>query len=194
MSLRLPPLPLWPAFPFHAALSSPPGKPAPSGTPLGPRMGPAGPLPGGGAATASSAHPGGHRAAARDRRAFSQVLRPPDADIAGVSGQAFVPLLPTSAPLPPLSQPAQPAVAVPASLEDLLPELVRKIAWSGDSRRGAVRLELGAGALEGTTLLVQAEGDRVRVVLNAPAHADLEPWRARIQARLARRGLDVELL
>ena len=78
-----------------------------------------------------------------------------------------------------------------ASLEELLPELVRKIAWSGDAHRGAVRLEVGAGALAGATLLVQAEGGRVHVTLHAPGDANAESWRGRIEARLSARGLDV---
>jgi hypothetical protein len=78
-----------------------------------------------------------------------------------------------------------------ASLEDLLPALVRKIAWSGDARRGSVRIELGAGALSGATLLVHADGGQVRVALQAPPGADLIGWRARITERLKAKGLDV---
>jgi hypothetical protein len=88
---------------------------------------------------------------------------------------------------------AGPAPAL-ASLEELLPELVRKIGWSGDAHRGVVRLEVGAGALAGATLLVQAEGGRVHVTLHAApgaADADAESWRERIEARLSARGLDV---
>jgi hypothetical protein len=97
---------------------------------------------------------------------------------------------------------APPAVAVSAggapsaegralvSLEELLPALVRRIAWSGDARRGSIRLELGAGALSGATLLVHAEGQQVRVALHAPPGTDVEGWRARIAGRLAARGLD----
>jgi hypothetical protein len=78
------------------------------------------------------------------------------------------------------------------SLEDLLPALVRRIAWSGDARRGTVRLELGAGALAGATVLIHAEDGRLRVHLRAPAGVDAEAWRSRIEARLARRGLAVD--
>jgi hypothetical protein len=103
-------------------------------------------------------------------------------------------LLPQTPPPAPASSPPRPSAAAPPSLEELLPELVRKIAWSGDSHRGAVRLEVGAGALAGAILLVQAEGGRVHVKLSAPGvcHAETEAWRARIEARLAERGLDVE--
>lgn len=96
--------------------------------------------------------------------------------------------LPTAAASAPSPAPAL------ASLEDLLPELVRKIAWSGDARRGAVRLEVGAGALAGATVLVRADAGRVHVTLTAPSDGSLEPiasYRDRLAARLAARGLDV---
>jgi hypothetical protein len=57
-----------------------------------------------------------------------------------------------------------------------------------------VRIELGAGALSGATLLVSAERGRVRVALRGQHGVELEPWRERIVARLAARGLDVEVI
>ena len=78
------------------------------------------------------------------------------------------------------------------SLEDLLPALVRRVAWSGDGRRGTVRLELGSGALAGAELVVHAEDGHVRVQLRAPAGVDLGPLRERIAARLVKRGLSLE--
>jgi hypothetical protein len=75
------------------------------------------------------------------------------------------------------------------SLEVLLPALVRKIAWSGDGRRGSVRLELGAGPLAGGVLLVHADGANVSVHLDAPAGADKVEWQARIARALEGRGL-----
>ncbi len=95
-------------------------------------------------------------------------------------------------PAPPPQEPTRGPLA-PTSLEELLPALVRKIAWSGDGRRGAVRIELGAGALAGATLLVLANGGRVHVTLSARAPMELEPWRERIVARLAARGLEVDV-
>ena len=73
-------------------------------------------------------------------------------------------------------------------MEELLPQLVRRIAWAGDRRRGTVQLELGAGPHAGTTITVHAEEGRVRVELEGPAGE----LRERILARLARHGLDVE--
>ncbi|MGO9838488.1 MAG: hypothetical protein ACLP1X_30270 [Polyangiaceae bacterium] len=77
-------------------------------------------------------------------------------------------------------------------MEELWPTLVRRAAWSGDARRGTVRLELGAGALAGAVVMVHADNGRVRVELTAPPGVDLDAWRARISARLAARGFDVE--
>jgi hypothetical protein len=92
------------------------------------------------------------------------------------------------------SEPPQGPVRPPSplSVEDLWPLLVRKAAWSGDARRGSVRLELGSGALAGATVVVRADDGRVRVRLTGPPGADLGGWRARIAQRLAARGLDVE--
>jgi hypothetical protein len=83
-----------------------------------------------------------------------------------------------------------------ASLEDLVPALVRRIAWSGDRHRGSVRVELGAGELAGATLLVHAEGGRVRVHLDVPPGVDAGRWQRRICRRLTSRGVatdDVEV-
>lgn len=100
---------------------------------------------------------------------------------------------------PPLA--AVPAVQAPpaavetqlrTSLEDLLPALVRRVAWSGDGKRGTVRLELGSGALAGATLLIHADEGRVRVQLSGPPGVDLGGWRERIAGRLAARGLPVD--
>jgi hypothetical protein len=96
---------------------------------------------------------------------------------------------------PTVSAPPPPApieAGAHASLETLLPALVRRIAWSGDARRGAVRLEVGAGAMAGGTLLVEANDGRVHVRISAPAGADAAAWRDRIARRLEERGIDVE--
>ncbi len=80
------------------------------------------------------------------------------------------------------------------SLEDLLPLLVRKVAWAGDGKRGTVRMELSAGALAGATLVVHADHGHVRVELDAPAHVNAAEWRARIHERLTQRGLLVDAI
>jgi hypothetical protein len=79
-----------------------------------------------------------------------------------------------------------------ASLETLLPALVRRIAWSGDGRKGSLRLEFGAGALAGGTLVVHSDDGRVRVELQAPTGADAATWKERIVSRLEARRLHVE--
>lgn len=78
------------------------------------------------------------------------------------------------------------------SLEELLPALVRKIAWAGDRHKGTVRLELGAGAYAGTTVTVHADGGRVRVEIGGHDGPDLDRLRMRLDARLRGHGLDVE--
>lgn len=85
-----------------------------------------------------------------------------------------------------------PAARARTSLEDLLPALVRKVAWSGDGRRGTVRLELGSGGMAGAEVVVESDDGRVRVQLRAPGGVDADAWRQRVIMRLAARGLNVE--
>jgi len=82
-------------------------------------------------------------------------------------------------------------IARTAPIEQIVSELVRRIAWSGDARAGAARIELGSGELAGATLLVQAHGGVVDVSLKLPPGADEIAWRERIGARLAQRGLHI---
>lgn len=81
-----------------------------------------------------------------------------------------------------------------ASLEEVLPALVRRIAWSGDGKRGTLRLEFGEGALAGGTLLVHADDGRVRVELQAPPGTDTTAWKERIASRLTKRGVNLDEL
>ncbi len=99
-----------------------------------------------------------------------------------------------------IAQPGTPAAqnAVPpelvraqASLEDLIPELVRRVQWTGDGRKGTVRREL-AGAMAGSTLLVSADAGRVRVHLDVPAGVDARGWQERITQRLAARNIPTD--
>jgi hypothetical protein len=84
------------------------------------------------------------------------------------------------------------ATRASTSLEDLLPALVRKVAWAGDGRRGTVRLELGSGGMAGAEVIVESDEGRVRVQLRAPDGVDGDAWRRRVSLRLAARGLHVE--
>jgi hypothetical protein len=92
----------------------------------------------------------------------------------------------------PRAQEAPVEACARVSLEEVLPALVRRIAWSGDGRKGSLRLEFGAGALAGGTLVVHSDEGRVRVELNAPTGADAAAWRERIVSRLEARRLPVE--
>jgi hypothetical protein len=101
----------------------------------------------------------------------------------------------TQPPAPTLAPLASTATSYPLpSLDELLPALVRRIGWSCDAQRGAVRIELGAGVLSGATLVVAAERGHVRVALKAQSELELARWRERITARLAGRGLDAEVM
>jgi hypothetical protein len=96
-----------------------------------------------------------------------------------------------------MATPVSPAEASEAplrarSLEELLPALVRRIAWAGDKHRGTVRLELGAGAYAGTTVVVHADAGRVRVEITGSEGPELDRLRARLDGRLRSHGLDVE--
>ncbi|HVH44614.1 MAG TPA: hypothetical protein VM925_19805 [Labilithrix sp.] len=75
------------------------------------------------------------------------------------------------------------------SMEELVPQLVKRIAWAGDRKRGTVHLELGAGPHAGTIVTVFSDAGRVRVELQG---ASADALRPRIEARLRQRGLDVE--
>ncbi len=116
--------------------------------------------------------------------------------------EAFDPLDPASRRMAQIAPPM--AIAPPAatnndvsararvSMEDLLPQLVRRIAWAGDRRKGTVQLEIGAGRHEGTTVTVHADDGRVRVELHGRDPSATEDLRQRLDARLRRHGLDVE--
>ncbi|HSY23007.1 MAG TPA: hypothetical protein VK841_12865 [Polyangiaceae bacterium] len=90
--------------------------------------------------------------------------------------------------------PATPEAALRAmaSLEHLVPSLVRRVAWSGDARRGTARLEIGAGELAGSTLLVHADEGRVQVHLSVPPGVDAASWQRRIAERLASRNISAQ--
>jgi hypothetical protein len=126
---------------------------------------------------------------------ISRALRPDPLDPATRHSAQIAPLLAMSdgpASPAPLDAPVQ--VTARASLEEVLPALVRRIAWSGDGKRGTLRLEFGQGALAGGTLLVHADDGRVRVELQAPPGADTSVWKTRIASRLTKRGVKLDEL
>jgi hypothetical protein len=123
--------------------------------------------------------PGGARERQDDKKREDDLLDPS----ARHAAQLAPPPLTMEAPIKATS-PDSPVAAARAALEELLPAMVKRVAWSGDARRGAVRLELGAGPLAGGTLLVEAHDGVVRVRVDAPAGVDVECWKARISDRL----------
>ena len=87
---------------------------------------------------------------------------------------------------------AGPDVVAHASLEDLLPGLARRVAWSQEGRKGALALEIGSGRLAGTTLVISVHDGRISVDMDMPSSAPTATWQERISSRLSRRGLDVD--
>jgi len=57
-----------------------------------------------------------------------------------------------------------------------------------------VRLEFGAGELQGATLLLSARGRELSVEVQLPVGVPPAVWRQRISETLARQGLDVREL
>lgn len=131
-----------------------------------------------------------HERAPPDRDAHDDATLDP---LYRTSAQLAPPCAPCVAPSAP---PPADAVVVHAraSIEQILPMIVRRIAWSGDGKKGAVRIELGAGALAGATVLVEADEGRVRVRIDAPPSVDAEAWKARIFARFAARRIALDSL
>jgi hypothetical protein len=88
-------------------------------------------------------------------------------------------------------------MAARVSMDELLPQLVRRIAWVGDraGKKGTVQMELGSGPHAGTTVTVHADGGAIRVELRGGGgpSALLEDLRSRIDARLRERGVDIEI-
>lgn len=77
------------------------------------------------------------------------------------------------------------------TLEQMLPALVRKAAWhiAADRCSATLRLEIGSGSFDGTTVLIRADLHEVHIELAAPPGIDLEAWKRRLRLRLASQGL-----
>jgi hypothetical protein len=130
--------------------------------------------------------------AAREKAAHAPSGYGGDASVLDPAMRQLAQMGPSFAAAAALHGQSAPEARARASLEDLLPQLVKRIAWTGDGKKGSVRLELGAGALAGGTVTVHADHGRVRVEVAAPAGADPAEWRRRIGERLEARGLIVE--
>ena len=94
---------------------------------------------------------------------------------------------PVSSALLDASSAARPLLAADVAL---IEEVVRRISWGGDRRRGAARIELG-GAFTGTTIVVHGDGRAVTLDIELAPGADAGVLPARLAARLAARGLEV---
>jgi hypothetical protein len=75
----------------------------------------------------------------------------------------------------------------------LAAEVLQRVAWGGDRRRGVARLELG-GDYAGTIVVVRGEGREVALELTLPAGRSAGELPERLAARLAARGLVVREL
>ena len=71
----------------------------------------------------------------------------------------------------------------------LVSDVVRALAWGGNQRRGAARIELGGERYGGTRLVVEVDGDELWLSVDAPPGVDAEGLRGRLAERFARRGL-----
>jgi hypothetical protein len=132
-----------------------------------------------------------------ERRAATEEGRPPSAEATdeGAESESAAPLPfePFAVLLGSLGAFEAPVERGLAPLpERLVAEIVRNIAWGGDRRRGAARIELGGERFGGTRVTIEVEGDRLRLSLDAPPGVDAVALRQRLTERLERRGLTVE--
>jgi hypothetical protein len=72
----------------------------------------------------------------------------------------------------------------------LVQEVVRRVSWGGDRRRGVARIELD-GAFSGTTIWVRGEGRSVELEVSFGRGLESDGLTDRLLRRLRARGLDV---
>jgi hypothetical protein len=72
----------------------------------------------------------------------------------------------------------------------LAAEVLQRVAWGGDRRRGVARLELG-GEFAGAVVVVRSEGGEVALDLTLPTNLQGADLAERLSARLVARGLVV---
>jgi hypothetical protein len=72
----------------------------------------------------------------------------------------------------------------------LVQEVVRRVSWGGDRRRGVARIELD-GAFSGTTIWVRGEGRALELEVSFGRGLESDGLAERLLRRLRARGLDV---
>ena len=112
-------------------------------------------------------------------------------------GEQLDPLaLSLAASAPQLSVPVAAAGEAPLQhapvLDQIAQQLVKRIAWGGAGRKGAARIELGAGSWSGTTITVVSEPQGVSLELDVGVDVDGDALGERLKRRLESKGLSVQ--
>lgn len=87
---------------------------------------------------------------------------------------------------PPPAPRQGPGVALPDTV--LLEQLVKRLSFGGNGRRGAARIELCAGSLAGATLVVHAEGRELTLQIDGADPIQARAFSERIGRRLTEKG------
>lgn len=98
-----------------------------------------------------------------------------------------------SSPMPLLGAAAPEAGATSRALDPMVQEILQAVAWGGDKKRAAARLELGGRRYGGASVTVSVDGDSVMLQVSGPSHGDALALGERLQERLEQRGLRVTL-
>lgn len=99
---------------------------------------------------------------------------------------------------PRLAAPTQPPTATETAppptlaLDQIAEQLVKKLAWGGNARKGAARIELGAGVWSGATITVVTDEHGVSLELESVGDAEGEGLGQRLRQRLEAKGLQVQ--
>ena len=83
---------------------------------------------------------------------------------------------------------------IPGELETLISRMAKKLAWGTDGRRATACLQLGAGPLEGATVLLATEGRAVELAVDLPPGVYALGWEERIRRRFEERGFELTRL
>lgn len=143
------------------------------------------------AAAPATSSPAGRRAPQDPRETRDELAERPARESASIEPEWAhrVALLgPPPGELQPTAQAHVEQVSRHASLEELAPTLLRKMAWSGDGRKGAARLELGEGALSGAVVMLEADHGVVALSVDGLSAAEESKLRTRLAAGLEARG------